>query len=178
MGSAALLLALGLIGVASGGDGLQPLPQPRPVPDFRLPGIDGKEHRLSDYRGRYLLVNFWAAWCIPCRLEMPSLERLHRRFGGDGFELIAIHVGPELHRAGKLADELGLGFPIMVDEDVTLGGWGVPGLPTTYLLDPQGLIVAAAVGERDWDSPAMVEAIRRWIGQGVDAGDGDRAHPQ
>jgi peroxiredoxin len=169
MGSAALLLCLGLIGAAWGGEGLAPLPQPRQAPEFRLPGIDGKEHRLSDDRGRYLLVNFWAVWCIPCRHEMPSLERLYQQVGRDELGLIAIHVGPSLEGAGSLAEQLHLGFPIMVDEDVTLGAWGVRGLPTTYLLDPKGRIVAAAVGERDWDSPGMVEAIRRWIGRGADS---------
>lgn len=135
--------------------------EPRPAPEFELPATDGSPHRLSDYRGRYLLVNFWAVWCTPCRREMPSMQRVYEQLGGERFELLAIHVGPSLDGAKRYAEQLGLTFPILVDEDMDLGSWQVLGLPTTFLLDPQGRIIAEAVGERSWDEPEMLEHLVR-----------------
>lgn len=128
---------------------------PRAAPAFELPATDGSVRRLADFEGRYLLVNFWAVWCSPCRKEMPSMQRVYEELRSDDFELIAIHVGPSLDGAKKYAEQLGLSFPVLVDAEMALGRWQVQGLPTTLLLDPDGRIIAEAVGERDWDSPEI-----------------------
>lgn len=138
----------------------------RTAPGFELPAIDGSVYRLSDFRGRYLLVNFWAVWCSPCRLEMPSMQRAYQRLKSDGFDMIAIHVGPSLDNAKRYAQELGLTFPILVDADMDLGSWQVTGLPTTYLVDPQGNIIAEAVGEREWDDPKVIERLQTLMQDG------------
>lgn len=142
----------------------------REAPDFALPATDGKQYRLADFAGRHLLVNFWAVWCAPCRREMPSMQRLYQRLGGAGFDMIAIHVGPGLDGARRYAEELGLTFPILVDADMALGDWQVSGLPTTFLVDPQGRIIAEAVGERGWDDPEVVDRLRVLMRQGAESG--------
>jgi thiol-disulfide isomerase/thioredoxin len=155
----ALVFLLAAVPV-SAKNGLSVLESPRSVADFDLPGTDGARHRLSEYRGRYLLVNFWAVWCGPCRREMPSMQRLYEGLHGERFELLAIHVGPSLEQASDYAGKLGLGFPILIDGEMALSDWQVPGLPTSFLLDPQGRIVARAVGERDWDDPKLRDRLR------------------
>ena len=144
---------------------LQKLDAPHMAPGFELPGTDGISKRFEDYRGRYLLVNFWAVWCAPCRSEMPAMERLYEKYAGDDFELLAIHVGPSTAGAKRYAESLGLRFPILVDEQMALSDWAVKGLPTTYLIDPQGRIVAQAVGELQWDAPATRKALDGLLGR-------------
>ena len=162
------LLTLGLSPArvdASPEKGLTPLAEPRPAPEFELPGTDGRSHRLEEYRGRFLLVNFWAVWCAPCLKEMPSMQRAYDTLQGERFDLIAIHVGPSLKDAKEFADENHLGFSVLVDESMNLGIWQVLGVPTTYLVGPQGKIVAEAVGEREWDTPQMLEALRGYLSE-------------
>jgi peroxiredoxin len=143
---AMLLTSAGLAG--SEDKGLKRLAEPRQAPGFELPGVDGRVHRLEEYRGRYLLVNFWAVWCPPCLKEMPSMQRAYGSLKSDRFELLAVHAGPSLEDAMKFVDEHGLSFPVVVDQSMNLGVWQVLGLPTTFLVDPQGRIVAEAVGDR------------------------------
>ncbi len=161
--SVLLCLCIGWCGAALGGEGLKTLDEPRIVPGFELPGIDGRTYRLSDYQGSHVLVNFWAVWCTPCRREMPSLERLHRVLGGKRLQMISVHVGPSVEKAGEVAGEFGLSFPVIVDEEMTLTSWGVRGLPTSFLLDPDGRVIAQAIGDREWDSVDMVQAIRQLL---------------
>lgn len=148
---------------AVAGEGMVSVDPPRAVDGFSLPGIDGQQHGLDEVGGKYLLVNFWAVWCAPCRAEMPSLQRAYEQLKSDRFELLAIHAGPSIENAQQYADELGLEFPILVDEGLELSSWGVQGLPTTFLIDPDGRIIAKAVGERAWDDPAMLEAIKDYM---------------
>lgn len=136
---------------------------PRAAPAFELSATDGSVRRLADFEGRYLLVNFWAVWCSPCRKEMPSMQRVYEALRGDDFEIIAIHVGPSSDGAKKYAEQLGLSFPILVDAQMALGRWQVQGLPTTFLLDPDGRIIAEAVGERDWDSPELQTQLKGYL---------------
>ena len=164
---AALFSLTSIAGPSATGQGrtLQALDEPRPAPRFELPGIDGKQYKLDGFRGKYLLVNFWAVWCAPCRQEMPSLESAYRQLRGERFEMLAIHVGPSLENAARVSGDLALSFPVAVDERVVLSDWPVRGLPTTYLLDPAGMIIASAIGERDWDSPQMMEALNNFLDQ-------------
>ena len=149
----------------AGGD-LKPLDTPRSVADFELPGTEGDQHRLTDYRDRYVLVNFWAVWCTPCRREMPSMQRLYEKLRGERFEMLAIHVGPSLDQARTYGQKLRLGFPIAVDTDMVLTDWRVLGLPTSILFDPQGRIIAEAVGERDWDDPQLIRQLEAYLSGG------------
>jgi thiol-disulfide isomerase/thioredoxin len=127
---------------------------------FNLEGIDGKEVSLEDYKGKFVLLNFWATWCAPCRKEMPAMSNLHNEFGGEGLEVVGVHVGPSLAGVKKFLESVPVSFTILIDKDMSLAGWGVRGLPTTFLINPEGKLVYQAVGEREWDSPEMVKFLK------------------
>ena len=127
----------------------------RPAPDIQLPDLQGREVRLKDFRGRYLLVNFWATWCGPCKLEMPSLETLYRRFGPD--RLVVIGISNDMFGATVVkpyVEAQGLTFPILLDPQLDASNaFGVVSLPTTYLIDPRGNIIGELAGAENWASP-------------------------
>lgn len=158
-----LVAALLLVQPASAMRPMKLLETPRVAPTFDLPATDGTRRSLENYRGRHVLVNFWAVWCAPCREEMPSMQAVYDRLGGDDFTMLAIHVGPSIDGARDFAERLALSFDIVVDEDMGLTDWQVLGLPTTFLLDREGRIVAEAVGERDWNDPGLVEQLKQQI---------------
>jgi len=128
--------------------------------DFALPDMDGKRHQLSDYRGQWVLVNYWATWCPPCREELPELEVFHNGSGGRAVVLGVNMEDIELSSLREFVEEQFLSFPILLagatpDRDERVGP--VPGLPTSYLVSPQGEVVARQTG------PVTAEAIRRFI---------------
>ena len=130
----------------------------RAAPEFALPDLEGRTWRLSEHRGRTLLINFWATWCAPCREEMPALERLHRALGGDGeFSVVGVHVGPAGDALGAFLEETPVSFPILVDAELALADWNVAALPTTVLLDADGRARYAAAGPREWDAEEALE---------------------
>lgn len=141
---------------------LTPLSQPVAAPEFSLEDLDETVHRLADYRGRVVVINFWAVWCPPCRREMPSLERLRERFKDRPFTILAINEGEDVDRIQPFLWELepSPGFTVLLDSDVTVSqAFGVRGLPTSFILDKQGRIVYRAVGGREFDHPEMVAII-------------------
>ncbi len=127
---------------------------PPPAPDFTLSTLSATVARLSDFRGRHVLLNFWATWCPPCIEEMPALQALYERLGPDDFVVVAVSSDAEGEAVvGPFADRLGLTFPILLDRDAAVSAaYGAKSLPASFLLDPQGRVVAAARGERDWAS--------------------------
>lgn len=134
-----------------------------PASDFVLADIDGKKRRLSDLRGKVVLVNFWATWCPPCRREMPSIERLAHALQGADFEILAVNVAENPDEVFGFTSTLGLipTFPIVFDKDSTvLKAWPVRGLPTTFVLDKQGRIAYRAVGGREFDDPEILAQLR------------------
>lgn len=125
--------------------------------DFRLASLAGANVRLSDYRGRVVFLNFWATWCPPCRSEMPSMERLHRRLRGRGLEIVAVDLQEDAAAVKSFVKDSSLTFTVLLDADGAVGGaWGAQSIPTTYLIDRGGNIIARAIGSREWDSDAMV----------------------
>ncbi len=145
---------------------LTPLAQPRPAPALRLVDLDGKPHDLADYRGRLVVINFWATWCPPCRREMPSLERLSQRLGGRGLDILAVDVGEDADTIFAFSGQLepAPNFPILLDLDSTaMQRWQVKGLPTTFVVDPDGRIVLRAVGGREFDHPAAIEQLSAFL---------------
>ena len=136
------------------------------APDFLLEDMDGKKRRLSDLRGKVVLVNFWATWCPPCRREMPSIERLSLALKGADFEILAVNVAENLDTVFSFTGTLDPipTFPIVFDTDSkVLKAWPVMGLPTTFILNKQGRIVYRAVGGREFDDPAIQSQIRALI---------------
>jgi thiol-disulfide isomerase/thioredoxin len=134
---------------------------PEKLPDFSLPDLTGTPHRLSDWRGRPLAINFWASWCEPCRREIPLLQELRRQNARNGLEVVGIAVDhPEPIK--KLAAELGIGYPVLVGEEggleaVTAFGMDTV-LPFTVFADKQGRIVTLKVGELHRDEAAFILA--------------------
>ncbi len=128
--------------------------------DFSLPGLDGQQHRLSDYRGKWVLVNYWATWCPPCREELPELEVFHSQSDG---KAVVLGVNMESIRRERLkafVDEQFLSYPILLAgprprKDQRLGP--ITGLPTSYLVSPRGEVVARQVG------PLTADALRGFI---------------
>ncbi len=116
---------------------------------------DGSEHRLSDWQGKYVLVNFWATWCAPCRAEMPMLDALQQEFGGDTFEVVTVATGPNpLPAIERFFEEKSItALPVLLDPKQALArGMGVGGLPITVILSPDGQEIARLQGEADWNS--------------------------
>ncbi len=132
-----------------------------PAPEFSLSTPDGRTVGLAQLRGKVVFLNFWATWCPPCRLEMPSMERLHKEFKDQGLALLAVDVGESPKQVARFMAEFRLSFPTLLDEDGEVSTRsGVRGLPTTFLIDRSGRIVGTAVGARDWAGPDGRALIR------------------
>jgi thiol-disulfide isomerase/thioredoxin len=135
---------------------------PIEAPDFTLNDMDGKPHTLSALRGNVVLVNFWATWCPPCRKEMPSLEFLYAKFSGKAFRVLAVNQWEDADHVFSYMGELNVfpSFPILFDPQSQVSElYGVRGLPTSFLIDPEGRIIYRAIGGREFDHPDVVALI-------------------
>ena len=125
-----------------------------PAGEFKLIDLSGKWLSLSDYKGKVVLLNFWATWCGPCRVEMPSMEVLYQEFKKDGLEILAIssdHQGSIITR--PFVEAQALTFSILHDADYQVSGtYGIRTLPMSYLVDRQGILRHRVFGARDWNS--------------------------
>ena len=131
--------------------------------NFTLPDLDGKPHKLSDYRGKVVLVNFWATWCPPCRREMPSMERLSQRLKDQPFVILAINQQEDPEQVFVFTGQLDPAptFPILFDRDSKVANaWNVLGLPASFIVDQQGRVVYRAMGGREFDHPEIERSIR------------------
>lgn len=135
------------------------IPDKPPATDFQLPDLDGKPHRLSDYRGKMVLINFWATWCKPCRKEMPAIDKVDKQLKEKGLVVLAVHVGPSLDNIKKFLTTTPVGLKLLINDAIGLPGWRVTGLPVTYLVDREGRLIAWALGERQWDSTQMIQFL-------------------
>ena len=165
---AAALCGLLLAGAAAASDRpLQALRDLPPAPALELPDEEGtKTWRLSQLRGKVVLVNFWATWCPPCRKELPSMERLWRQLGDQGLVVLGVNVGEDANvvYAFNQGLETPLSFPLLLDENAAVAkSWPVRGLPTTYVVDKQGRLAYGAVGGREFDSPAIVAQLKELL---------------
>jgi peroxiredoxin len=114
-----------------------------PAPDFELLDLSGETVRLSDYLGRPVILNFWATWCAPCRIEMPELERAQAEFGDDGPVVLTINQEESAEKVGEFLDEVGLTLPALLDSDAAVGkAYGAFFLPTTVIVDEDGRVAA------------------------------------
>jgi thiol-disulfide isomerase/thioredoxin len=164
--AAASLLALAGVGASAHAAApfMTPVEPARAAPSFTLKDIDGKTHTLAGYRGKVVLVNFWATWCPPCRAEMPSIEKLYTSMKGKPFVVLALDQGESVDNLFAFMGQLSPSptFPVLLDaKSRTAHAFGVMGIPSTYLIDKQGRIVAQAIGGRDYDSAAMRTLLDR-----------------
>ncbi|HRP22423.1 MAG TPA: TlpA disulfide reductase family protein [Thauera sp.] len=138
--------------LATAGGSIQALEGSPPAAELALPDTEGRERRLGELRGKVVLVNFWATWCVPCRTEMPALERLYQQLRGQGLEVLAVHVGPAGAEMRSFLAAVPLSFPVLVDADLDLAGWPLRGLPTTVVVDRSGRRTHAVLGALEWDA--------------------------
>jgi thiol-disulfide isomerase/thioredoxin len=139
---------------------------PLRLPDLAFEDADGRPKKLSDWRGRTVLVNLWATWCVPCRREMPALDRLQAKLGGKDFEVVAINIDtrdPEKPKNFlKEANLTGISYfsdnKAKVFQDLKAIGRAL-GMPTSVLVDPQGCEIATIAGPAEWDSEDAVKLI-------------------
>ena len=145
---------IGLVGVGSGA-----LP-------FRARNLGtGREVTLADYRGKVVLLNVWATWCAPCRVEMPSMERLYRRLGGSDFRVVAVSIDEEGDSVvAAFARDLGLTFDILHDQTAAIKRtYQATGVPESWVINRDGVIVKKVIGASEWDGPVNETLIRRLI---------------
>ena len=143
---------------------------PLQLPDLAFEDADGKPKKLSDWRGKTVLVNLWATWCVPCRKEMPALDSLQAKLGGKDFEVVAINIDTRdpdkprkflkdagLSRLGYFSDKNAKAF-----QDLKAIGRAL-GMPTSVLVDSRGCEIATIAGPAEWDSDDAVKLIKAAI---------------
>jgi len=162
---ALLVVWLPLAAMAAGaGKGLSPIPENPPAPDFVLQDVEGNPHRLADFRGKPVVLNFWATWCAPCRAEMPSMQRAHESVADEGIAIVAINVGDDADSIQRFLAEVPVDFPLPMDTDMkVVQAYAARGLPTTFVIDPDGRLVYSAAGDREWDDPKILDQVRALI---------------
>ncbi len=160
--SPAIGLAAGLPAPALSHE-LTRLTTPVTAPDFTLPDMDDVQHTLAAYRGRVVMLNFWATWCPPCRREIPSMESIYQDLRKDGFVVLAVNEFEDVDRVFAFTGQLNVfpSFPILFDSDSKVSEkYGVKGLPTTLLINKRGEVVYRAVGGRDFDHAQVRDIVR------------------
>ncbi|PAE22860.1 MULTISPECIES: TlpA disulfide reductase family protein [Bacillaceae] len=120
------------------------------APDFQLTDMEGNPVKLSDYRGKAVLLNFWASWCPPCRAEMPHMEKLYKKYKDKNFDILAVNLTNTEKNNGdaeKFVKELGLTFTIPMDVKGAVGGdYNIMAYPTSYFIDSDGVIREKVLG--------------------------------
>ena len=131
-----------------------------PTPALRLQDLEGKVHTLADYRGKVVLINFWATWCAPCRYEMPSIEKLRDALKGRPFAVLAVNLGEPEPRIRAFLQEVPLRFPVLLDPEAQAAqAWKVKALPATFVVGPDGRVRYRYIGELDWSRDPARKAI-------------------
>lgn len=138
------------------------------MPDFTLPDTVGKKLSLKEFRGKIVMLNFWASWCAPCRDEMPAMEHLYREFQDKGFVVLSVNVRDKREDALAFIREFKLTYPVVFDPSgrwlLRYGAWG---LPNTYLIGREGEGLARMRGHADWYSQGARALIRALVDQKI-----------
>jgi cytochrome c biogenesis protein CcmG/thiol:disulfide interchange protein DsbE len=137
------------------------------APQFALYDLSGNLVRLGDFKGKVVLLNFWASWCAPCRREIPSLERLYQMRKDKGFKIVAVNSErASTSQIASFADANRMSFPILLNPqgDVSSNYW-VRAIPTSFLLDKKGVIKWKIVGGREWDGSNVLTTIDQLLGE-------------
>jgi len=136
------------------------------APDFHAIDLrTGKPARLDDYRGKVLLLNIWATYCLPCRVEMPAIERLSLRMAGTDFHVLAVSVDVvDSTEVNAFVKQLGLTFDVLHDrQGVIEQQYQTTGVPESFVIDRHGVIVKKVIGASEWDGPVNEVLIRRLL---------------
>ena len=134
------------------------------TPALELADLDGRVQRLADYRGKVVLINFWATWCEPCRDEMPSMQRLRDHFAERPFVVLAINVGESAARIGEFLQKLPLDFIFLRDlSSAAMKGWRVRALPASFVVGTDGRVRYHHTGELSWDDEKTIATLARLV---------------
>jgi len=140
---------------------LQSLP-PVKAPDFQLADLDGKSHKLSDYYGKTIVINFWATWCPPCRKEIPSMNKALTKLDNKKVVMLAVNMAEESDAVLEFTNNNEVNFTILLDSTGKASAqWPMKGLPTTFIVDAKGNIVYRAIGEREWSQTEIINMINK-----------------
>ncbi len=134
-----------------------------PAPDFQLPALDGSKVRLSEFRGKAVLLNFWATWCPPCKVEMPWFADLQKQYGKDGLVILGVAMDDSApDKIAQFASEMGVNYPILLGTDQISDDYGnVEYLPTSFFIGRDGTIVTKLTGLLDRKD--IEEAVRKTL---------------
>ena len=163
--ASALALALLLAGPAAwaAGGTLKPW-SGGATPPLALRDLQGREHKLADYRGKVVVLNFWATWCDPCREEMPAMQRLQDKLAGKPFVILAVDYGEGAPRIKDFLKKVPVRFTVLLDRDTSAAtAWKVKVLPTTLVIDPDQRVRHVAVGDVGWDTPPVEQEILKLL---------------
>ncbi len=135
------------------------------APEFKLPAPNGKTVSLSDFRGKVVMVHFWATWCPPCVEELPTLAQLYGSLAGKDFEMLAVSVDEGGAAAvTSFMHKNNLNLPVLLDTDhATASRYGTFKFPETYILDREGVVRYKVIGARDWRDPAALQLLQNLI---------------
>ena len=135
------------------------------APDFELPTLDGKNLKLSDFRGKAVLLNFWATYCGPCKIEMPWFVELQKEYGPQGFQIVGVaNDDASTEDIAKFAKEMGINYPILIGKDSVSDSYNISVLPTTFFLDRDGKLIAREFGLQS--RSVFVDHIKKAMSQG------------
>ena len=145
---------------------IQPWSSDNMADEFTLPDFKDNMHSLSSYKGKVVLVNFWASWCPPCIYEMPELTRLKKQLVDQPFEIIAVNVGEKKYRVRKFVKLINFNLPVLLDTSQdTFNAWGVKTLPTSFLIDAEGNIRYRIRGNPEWKNKNTIAVIEQLISE-------------
>jgi thiol-disulfide isomerase/thioredoxin len=144
----------------------QPEIKGKVAPDFSLESLDGKTVRLSDFRGKAVLVNFWATWCQPCKIEMPWFEEMQKQYGPNGFQVLGIAMDDASKEdIAKFAKDIGVNYPILIGKEAVGDAYGgVQFLPSSFFIDRDGKVVDRIFGLKSRSE--IEDDIKAALGQG------------
>lgn len=142
-----------------------------PAPDFSLPDLGGRVHRLSSLHGKVVFLNVWATWCPPCREEMPSMETLYQRLKDQDFIMLAVSQDENGKSAVEpFVEQMKLTFPVLIDTSGLVSRrYGVTGYPETFVIDRDGKVVEHIIGPEDWASDASYRYFEKLLRAGESA---------
>jgi len=134
------------------------------TPPLALRDLEGREHKLADYKGKVIVLNFWATWCDPCREEMPAMQRLQDKLAGKPFVILAVDYGEGAPRVKDFLKNVPVRFTMLLDRDTAAAtAWKVKVLPTSLVIDPQQKVRFVAVGDIGWDTAPVENEIMKLL---------------
>jgi thiol-disulfide isomerase/thioredoxin len=144
--------------------GVLELPQTTDPVEIRLQDINGNLVSLSDFRGRIVFLNFWTTWCPTCRIEMPSMEKLHQKFKNQDFAMVTVNIQESASQVEKFYKNFKLTFTTLLDTTGEVAmGFSIRSIPTTFILDNSGRIIGTVIGPREWDDRKAVALFEHLI---------------